>query len=153
RAAEVTGDKALQDRHVYENSWAYIIRQILFLLVWIWLAARLRKWSLEQDLTTDAAPTRRARALSGPGVVIYGLLGTFASIDWVLSLEKHWFSTIFGVVVLAGQILTAYAFAIMMLTAFRDQTSFTKAVDKTHYHHLGNLLLTFVLFWTYVSFG
>lgn len=153
KPAEVNAQKTLQERHVYENDWAFIARQIFFLFVWIWLAARLRKWSLEQDRTTDAEPTRKARALSGPGIVIYGLLVTFASVDWIVSLESDWYSTMFGVIVAGGQILTVYAFAIILLTLFRNQVPFSGTVDKVHYHHLGNLLLTFVLFWTYVSFG
>jgi hypothetical protein len=153
RPAVVATDRALQDRHAYQNQWAYIIRQVLFLFVWISMANRLRKCSLEQDSTPDAAPTRNARALSGPGIVVYGLLGTFASLDWIMSLESHWASTIFGVIILIGQILTAYAFSVVLLTLFRNQLPIASAVTKVHYHHLGNLLLTFVLFWTYVCFG
>ena len=91
------------------------MRQILFLAVYICIAFKLRRWSLDQDATTDAAPTRKARTLSGPGLVVYGLLGTFASVDWVLSLEKQWSSTMFGVILLIGQILTAFAFLIILL--------------------------------------
>lgn len=141
------------EQRAYENDWAYILRQVFFFFVWIWLASRLRKWSLEQDLTTDAAPTRRARFLSGPGTVIYGLLVTFASIDWIVSLEKDWYSTMFGVIVGGGQILSAFAFVVILLAIFQNQPPFAGAVNKVQYHHLGNLLLTFVLFWTYVSFG
>lgn len=153
RPAEVIAQKAMHARHVYQNDWAYIARQIFFLFVWIWLASQLRKYSLAQDATTDAAPTRKARALSGPGMVIYGLLVTFASVDWIVSLEKDWTSTIFGIILAGGQILTAYAFSIILLTLFRNQAPFSATVNEVHYHHLGNLLLTFVLFWTYVSFG
>jgi hypothetical protein len=141
------------EQRAYETDWAYIIRQVFFFFVWIWLASRLRKWSLEQDLTNDAGPTRRARFLSGPGTVIYGLLVTFASIDWIVSLEKGWYSTMFGVILAGGQILSAFAFAIILLAIFQSQAPFAGAVNKVHFHHLGNLLLTFVLFWTYVSFG
>ncbi len=137
----------------YQSSWAYIIRQVFFFFVWIWIALRLRIWSLEQDATNDATPTRRARFLSGPGTVIYGLLVTFASIDWIVSLEKDWYSTMFGVILAGGQILTAFAFAILLLALFQKQEPFAAVINKVHYHHLGNLLLTFVLFWTYVSFG
>jgi hypothetical protein len=153
RPGEVMAEKALQHRHQYQNQWGYIGRQVIFLLVWIGLAVRLRKLSLEQDRTQDAEPTRKARALSGPGLVIYGLLGTFAVVDWLMSLETHWYSSLFAVIVLSGQILTAFAFSVVMLTLFRKQAPFAEVVSKVHYHHLGNLLLTFVLFWTYVSFG
>jgi hypothetical protein len=141
------------EHRAYETDWGYILRQLFFFFVWIWLASRLRKWSLEQDLTNDAAPTRKARFLSGPGTVIYGLLVTFAAVDWVVSLEKGWYSTMFGVIIAGGQILSAFAFAIILLAIFQRQEPFASAVNKVHYHHLGNLLLTFVLFWTYVSFG
>ena len=126
---------------------------MIFLVVCIWMAWLLRKWSLLQDMTTDAAPTRKARALSGIGIVIYGLLGTFAYVDWIMSLEKHWYSTMFAVIIIIGQILVAYAFSVVMLALFKDQEPLARVVTRTHYHHLGNLLLTFVLFWTYVSFG
>ena len=153
RPAEVAAEKALRERHVYLNAWAYTARQVFFLLVWIWMAWCLRKWSLQQDTTADAAPTRKARALSGPGLVIYSLLGTFAYVDWIMSLENDWYSTMFAVIVLIGQILTAFAFVIVLLTLFRHEPPIAQALTRTHYHHLGNLLLTFVLFWTYVSFG
>ncbi len=148
-----SADASVGSRHVYESNWAYIVRQVFFFFVWIWIAYCLRKWSLEQDLTTDAAPTRHARFLSGPGTVIYGLLVTFASVDWIVSLEKDWYSTMFGVIVAGGQILVAFAFIVVLLAMFQKQAPFAGTVDKVHYHHLGNLLLTFVLFWTYVSFG
>jgi hypothetical protein len=150
--AQSTGVIVLE-RHVYESNWGYVIRQIFFFFVWIWLAVRLRKLSLEQDTTNDAAPTRSARFHSGPGIVIFGLLVTFASVDWIVSLEKDWYSTMFGVILAGGQILTAFAFAIILLACFQNQEPFASTINKVHYHHLGNLLLTFVLFWTYVSFG
>jgi hypothetical protein len=149
----VASNHTLQDRHAYNNTWAYIVRQIIFLGVFIGMGLKLRQWSLEQDATTDAAPTRKARTLSGPGIVIYGLLGTFASVDWILSIEKEWYSTMFGVIILIGQILVAYAFSVLMLTLLRNHEPISGVASKVHYHHLGNLLLTFVLFWTYISFG
>ncbi len=153
RPAEVAAEKVLQQRHTYENAWAYLLRMAFFFGVWLWMTGCLRKWSLQQDSTDDAAPTRRARTLSGIGIVIYGLLGTFAFIDWILSLEKDWYSTMFAVIVIIGQILSAFAFSVVILTLFRNSEPFSAVTNTTHYHHLGNLLLTFVLFWTYISFG
>ena len=141
-------------RHVYENGWAlHGAASCLFRCVWIWIASLLRKWSLQQDITTDAAPTRKARTLSGPGIVIYGLLGTFAVVDWIMSLEKHWYSTMFAVIVIIGQILLAFAFAVVWVTVFSEQEPLAAVITKRQYHQLGNLLLAFVMFWTYVSFG
>jgi hypothetical protein len=153
RPEDVASEKVLQERHVYQNSWAFIGRVIFFLGVWIGMVACLRKWSLQQDKTSDAAPTRKARTLSGAGIVIYSLLATFAFVDWIMSLEKHWYSTIFAVIIIIGQILVAYAFAVVAMTLFKDYEPLVYVVTRTQYHHLGNLLLTFVLFWTYISFG
>jgi hypothetical protein len=117
------------------------------------MAYRLRKWSLQQDASADPAPTIKMRALSGPGIVIYPLTATFAFIDWVMSIEPQWYSTIFLVIVLIGQILTAFAFITLLLALFRDQPPFRDVATRTHFHDLGNLLLAFVIFWTYVSFS
>lgn len=153
RPEEVAHEASLQKTHPYNNEFAYILRVVIYLVVWIWMGWCLRRWSLQQDSTTNAEPTIKARRLSGPGIVIYSLLGTFAYVDWVMSLEKHWWSTMFGVIVIIGQMLVALAFSVVMLTLFKDEEPLVGVVNRTHYHHLGNLLLTFVLFWTYVSFG
>ncbi|HTL18299.1 MAG TPA: hypothetical protein VL793_13770 [Patescibacteria group bacterium] len=153
RPAEVAAEKVLRQRHAYQNDGAYIARSVVFMLVWIWMTACLRRWSLRQDNTEDAAPTRKARALSGPGLVLYGLLGTFAYVDWVMSLESHWYSTMFAVIILIGQILIAYAFSVVLLALLKDEPPLSEVLTRTHFHHLGNLLLAFVMFWTYVSFG
>jgi hypothetical protein len=153
QSSEVAMDKILQQRHFYQNTAGFITRSALILGVFSFMALRLRAWSLQQDATPDAAPTRRARFHSGMGVVLYGLLTTFAYVDWVMSLEKHWSSTIFGVIVMGGQVLLGYAFSAVMLTLFRTEPEIAAVTTKVHFHHLGNLLLTFVLFWTYVSFA
>lgn len=153
RPADVAADKVLQGRTPYDNPLAFIARTVILLGFWSWTAFCLRRWSLQQDATTDPAPTRRARTWSGLGIVLYGLLGTVASVDWIMSLEKHWYSTMFAVVVIIGQILLAYAFSVIMMTQFRREPPLIQVVNKTHYHQLGNLLLAFVMFWTYVSFG
>jgi hypothetical protein len=153
RPADLAAEKVLRLRHAYQNGWGYVLRSVLFLLLWIGMSVCLRKWSLQQDQTDDAAPTRKARALSGPGIVAYCLLGTLAYIDWVMSLESHWYSTIFAVIIVIGQILVAYAFSVILLALFRDHEPFAAVLTQTHFHQLGNLLLAFVMFWTYVSFG
>jgi hypothetical protein len=151
--SEVASDPVLLQRSGYQNIPGFVIRTLIFFAITGAMAWPLRKWSLEQDATTDAEPTRKARTLSGPGVVAYSLIATFIYVDWILSLEKKWYSTMFAVIILSGQVLVTYAFGVIMLTIFRNQSPISQVVNKTHYHHLGNLLLTFVLFWTYVSFG
>src|SRR5579859_5725278 len=141
RPDEVASEKVLRERHIYENAGAYIARAIFFLGVLILISQLLSKWSLHQGVTTDGTPTRKAGTLSGPGSVIYGLLGTFAFVDWIMSLETHWHSTMFAVIVVIGQILVAYAFSVVLLTLFRKHEPLSEVVDTTQYHQLGNLLL------------
>jgi hypothetical protein len=153
RPAEVVAEKVLQHRQAYQNVSGYVVRTLLFLGTWICLTQYLRRRSLQQDTVQDAAPTRKARALSGPGIVLYALFATFAYVDWIISLEKQWYSTMFAVIIIIGQILTAYAFSVILLATFKNYEPLAGVVNTTHYHQLGNLLLAFVLFWTYVSFG
>lgn len=153
RPEEVLAEKVLQHRQAYMAFWPYALRAGVVLVFLVCLAAGLRGCSLKQDGTTDAAPTRRARFLSGPGLVITGLLLTFASVDWIMALEKRWFSSIFAVLLMGGQVMVAFAFSILMLTFCRRSDPLNQVVEPTHYHQLGNLLFTFVLFWAYVSFG
>ncbi|HUR45357.1 MAG TPA: hypothetical protein VMZ27_05700, partial [Candidatus Saccharimonadales bacterium] len=153
RPAEVAANEILQNKQHYMNAPGYILRTGFYFLVWTLLAHLLGKWSAEQDRTADPAATIKMRTLSGPGIVLYPLTATFAYIDWVMSLEADWFSTIFPVIVLIGQILTALAFVLLLLAWFRLESPFAGLVSTTHLHHLGNLLLAFVMFWTYVSFS
>jgi len=93
------------------------------------------------------------RTLSGPALVIYPLTGTLAFVDWVMSMEPDWYSTMFPVIVFIGQILTAFAFGILMLAWLGKFEPLSKLPLTPQFHQLGNLLLAFVVFWTYVSFG
>jgi hypothetical protein len=153
RPEEIVASKILQHKHVYLNPPAFTARAGFFLVLWIVMASLLNKWSFQQDTTPDPAPTRRLRTLSGPGIVVYPITATFAYVDWVMSLEPDWYSTMFFVIILAGQVLSALAFMIMLLAWLGRHEPLAGVVTPTHFHHLGNLLLAFVMFWAYVAFG
>jgi hypothetical protein len=153
RPEEIASDKILQQKVIYENFSGFLIRAIFFFGIWILIATRLRKWSLQQDETTGITPTVKMRTLSGSGIVIVPLAATFAFVDWLMSIEPAWFSTIFPLIILIGQILTAFAFVSILLAWFYRQTPFREIVAPAHFQDLGNFLLTFVLFWTYISFS
>jgi len=153
RPDAVAADKMLQKKAVYENFYDFLIRAILFFGITTYIATRLRKWSLQQDETTDFAPTIRLKKLSGPGIFLIPLLTTFMFVDWIMSIESAWFSTVFGVVLLSGEILNTFAFVIILLAWFQSHSPFREIVTEKYFHDLGNLLLAFVMFWTYVAFS
>lgn len=153
RPDEVAKTKPLQLLASYENFPWFVARMIIVFAIWIVMAWLLRRWSLAQDETKDPGPLRKMRTLSGPGLVIYGLTTTVAFVDWVMSLEPGWYSTMFPVIIWIGQVLVAYAFATMGLRWFQQHEPISRMSLGAAYYQLGNLLLAFVIFWTYVSFG
>ena len=118
--ASVAADPILQQKQFYLNPQFFILRAILYFGAWISLAYFLNKWSFEQDRTANPSISRRLEALSGPGLVVYGLTVTFASVDWVLSLEPHWFSTIYGMLFMVVEVLAAMAFVIVVCMLFAN---------------------------------
>src|SRR5437763_5709021 len=140
--ASVSLDKVLQHKHSYMNAPAFVVRALVLFAIWILGAQLLAKWSAEQDATTSVEPTKKLRKLSGPGLVIYPLTVTFAYVDWVMSMEADWYSTIFPLLICIGQMLSALAFVIIVLGWCGTGTALTQIVSKENSHHLGNLLLT-----------
>jgi hypothetical protein len=144
-------DADLLEKSWYLNVPFFIARTIVYFVVWLVLAFFLCRWSAEED----QSPTnpQRFRRLSGPGLVLYGGTITFASVDWVMSLEPHWYSTIYPVIFAVGQILEGMAFSILVLIAIGSQPPFEKLLGPTQRRDLGNLLLAFVMMWAYLSFS
>ena len=117
--ARVAADHVLQHKQPYMSATLFIVRAVVFFGIWIWLAHLLNKWSREQDATHDLAPLKRLRKLSGPGLVIYPLTITVTFVDWVMSLEPDWFSTIFPILICIGQMaLTWYVGHILLGIGF-----------------------------------
>lgn len=152
RPEAVSTDKILRQREAYENAPGFIIRATVFFGIWICIAGALRRWSLRQDTTSNPMPTIRMRTLCGPAVAIVPLTASFALLDWAMTVEPDWNSTIFPVIQLAGQMLIATAFVIVLLAWTRNDAPFNGFPEKP-FHDLGSLLLAFVLFWTYVAFS
>jgi hypothetical protein len=125
----------------------------LYFLVWNVLSYFLNAWSLGQDRNPDPRIARRMQQLSAGGLLAYGLTITFAAFDWLMSLEPHWFSTIYGVLIMGGQGLSALAFLIVALVWLSRRPPLDRIVVAAHFHDLGNLLLAFVMLWAYFSFS
>ncbi|HEV2330416.1 MAG TPA: hypothetical protein VGY56_16665 [Verrucomicrobiae bacterium] len=152
RPAAISADKILRQRSQYQNPPLFIVRAVVFFGIWIFIACRLRRWSLRQDKTDDPAPTIKMRTLSGPAIGIAPLTVSFAFLDWAMTIDPNWSSTIFPVIQLAGQMLIAIAFIIVLLAWTRNDAPFSGFAQKA-FRDLGSLLLAFVLFWTYVAFS
>jgi hypothetical protein len=149
----VAHDEALQHKQLYLNVPFFLTRAAIYFLAWNALSYFLNRWSLEQDRTGDPRIARRMQMLSGGGLVAYGLTITFASFDWMMSLEPHWYSTIYGVLILGGQGLSSLAFLIIVLVWLSRRPPLDQIVVPAHFHDLGNLMLAFVMLWAYFSFS
>ena len=150
----VAEDEILRSRVNYLNTPGYIIRSAVVFTIWIVMAYFLLKWSKEQETTASVEPTRKMRTLSGPGLVIYPVTMTFAALDWLMSLEKDWYSTMFAVMICIGQMLSALAFVILLLSVVRLSRQFAPIISiEETLHKIGNLLLAFTMLWAYLEFG
>ncbi len=149
----VSADQALQAKRLYLNVPFFIVRAVIYFAVWNAVSYFLNAWSLEQDRTGDPRIARRMQRMSAGGLVAYGLTITFASFDWLMSLEPHWYSTIFGALILGGQALSGMAFLIVVLVWLSRRPPLDAIVVKAHFHDLGNLMLAFVMLWAYFSFS
>jgi hypothetical protein len=143
----------LEHKHLYLNVPFFLIRAFIYFAVWLVLTYFLNRWSDEQDHAGVSEDARRLRVLSGPGLVLYGLTITFASIDWVMSLEPHWYSTIYPVMFAVGQALQGMAFALAVFLLLARRQPLAGLVHPEQLRDLGNLLLTFVMVWGYMSFS
>jgi hypothetical protein len=152
-AANVSADKVLLHKQAYMNAPLFIVRAVLIFGIWILLAHLLNKWSRQQDATRDLAPMKRIRRLSGPGLVIYPLTITVSYVDWVMSLEADWYSTIFPVLVCIGQMLSGLAFVILLLSWLGPRSALAEIIGRENFHHLGSLLLAFTMLWAYIAFS
>ena len=135
----------------------FVVRGVVYLAVWVAVDAVVRRWSLGMDRldgTTTANAGRRMRRLSALGLVVVGLTMTFASFDWLMSLDPTWYSTVYGVYVFAGGFLAALGLIAMIArSASRPGAPLDGAVTPEHFGALGKLQLTFVIFWAYIAFS
>lgn len=143
----------LHRKQQYLNVNFFLVRAAIYFAIWNGLAFLLSKWSLDQDRTGDTSLTRKMQVLSAGGVLIGGLAVTFAAFDWMMSLAPHWFSTIYGMLVLIGQLLSAVAFQIVMLTWLGKRKPMSEVLQPIQLHDLGNLMLAFTMVWAYFSFS
>ena len=148
----VAQDPILQNKRWWLTTHAFIIRAVIYFAILLLIVTLLNKWSRAQDETGDLKYKSKMTAFSAPGVILWAFVVTGAAVDWVMSLEPHWFSTIYGFVWIIIEVLAAMSFAVFTLRMLADREPIKDVVDPLRFNDLGNLMLTFLMLWAYMSF-
>src|ERR1700687_1454434 len=146
-------DPVILTKHLYLNPGFFVARTIFYFACWFFLVYLLNKLSRAEDAGGNASLWARVEGLSGGGLVLYGFTVTFASVDWVMSLEPRWYSTIYGLLFMVGQALAALAFAITVLIWLAEREPLSEVVRPSYFQDLGSFLLAFVMLWAYLEFS
>jgi hypothetical protein len=147
------GDAALASKLWYLNVHGFIIRAVVYFAIWFFLVYRLTAISAKEDSTGDPALSHSMEVISGPGLVIGAGTVTVAAIDWVMSLEPHWFSTIYGFLFIVIFLMVGYSFSIFVFSRLAVNEPLKDALEPSRYLDIGNMLLVFTLLWAYLSFS
>jgi len=149
----VAADPVLREKAAYLNVPFFFGRAVIYFAIWITVGFFLSRWSQAQERSADPVFIERLQTLSGPGLVLYGLTVTFSAIDWLMSLEPHWYSTIFGMIFMVSHGLIALTFVIVAAYFLSRREALRQIVAPWVLQDLGNLLLAFVMLWAYLSFS
>ena len=146
---EMATDPLIQVKAWYLNNEFLMVRAFGYFAIWGGFGWALLRLSRRQDETADPTLVRKMQSIAGPGLGIYGLTATFASVDWLMSLDPHWYSSLFGVYFIGGQAISAIAFGILMVAFLAKREPMRGVYRSQHFHDYGNLLFAFVLLWSY----
>lgn len=149
----VAHDELLQKKQLWLNPTAWVIRAIVYFVIWALWAWRLRQLSVAfaKDRSPYTELSRRKWAASGLLMIVFTL--TFTSVDWVMSLEPKWYSSMFGIAFTVGAGLSAFAFVTFFLTTISNTQAMTDILKPNHFRDLGNLMLAFTMLWAYTNFS
>lgn len=150
---EVGVDELVDGKRAYLNQGFFFLRAIFYLAVWTGLALVFLRWSTRQDESGDEEITRRLQGYSPVALMLFALTVTFAAIDWMKTMDPHWYSTMWGVYYFAGCVLSIFA-TLSVLVLWLQRSGFVRRIiNVEHYHDLGKLMFGFTVFWTYIAFS
>ena len=152
-AEAVAADPLLLHKQPYLNLPFFLVRCVVYFGIWAWLSRFFLSTSTQQDESGDPELTLRMERLSAPGILLFALTITFFAFDVLMSLDAHWFSTIYGVYFFSGSILGFLAFLIVVCMGLQSTGRLAHCITREHYHDLGKLLFAFVFFWGYIAFS
>lgn len=149
----VAADPVLAGKKPYLNVPFFLVRVLIYFAFWIWAGRFFFRWSVTQDETGDVAITEKMQRGSAPVMLGFAITVTFAAFDLLMSLDPHWYSTIFGIYYFAGAILGAIALLIASAVLLQRFGFLRRTITREHYHDLGKLLFAFVVFWAYIAYS
>lgn len=149
----VAGDVIYQAKSSYLNAPFFYIRALIYFAVWTFFSQRLYRHSIAQDADGDSMHTFKARRMSSYGLLAMALTSAFAGFDWMMSLDHHWFSTMFGVYFFAGFIGAVTSLCALLLIILRRSGVLKGLITSEHLHDLGKLMFAFCVFWAYIGFS
>jgi hypothetical protein len=152
RSDALQNDPVLRHEHAYLNASFFLIRAVIYGAIWLAMAWYLRAASLRHDHTADPSTAIHMHNVSAGGMVVYFVTMSFASVDWLMSRDPHWYSTVFGFMIVAGQAISGLCVLIAFFALMINTPPFREHVREEHLNDLGNILLTFVIVWAYLSF-
>jgi len=143
----------MEKKSAYLNRSRFGIFAAIYFAIWTWLALRFFRHSTLQDTTKDPKLTLKSQGFAPAATFLFALSITFAGVDWIMSLEPTWFSTIFGVYIFGGSVVSSYALLILVTLGLRSSGPLSGAVTIEHFHDLGKLMFGFLVFWAYIGFS
>jgi hypothetical protein len=146
-------DKILIGKAAYLNPTFFYVRAIVFLATWALLAIWFYKTSREQDSSGARSLSEKMQSAAAPAVAAIGITTSFAGFDWVMSLDPHWYSTIFGVYIFAGSLLSSFATLSLLVVRLRRDNIGGDLLTIGHQHDIGKFLFGFTVFWAYIGFS
>ncbi len=150
-------DHVMEVRGIFMTPWFWIVRAVIYFSLFSIMVILLNRWSVRQDKTETVEESRlvleKASRFSGPTMVIFALTVTFAVIDWMLTLDAHWFSTMWGLLFVAGWALSCFCFVVALLAYLSDRAPMNRVLGKRHFHDLGKLMLALTMVWAYFNFS
>jgi len=149
----LAADELLRHKEPYLNVPFFLVRAVIYFAGWMILSWWLNRCSAIEDERGHDAVHGKMTGVSGPGLLFWGFSVTFMSIDWILSVDPKWFSTMFGLLFIASQGLTSMAFLITLLVVLSFRRPMSDVLTPRHLHDLGKFLLALVMVWAYFSFS
>lgn len=146
-------DVLLDEKWPYLTKWFFWLRAAFYFVFFGIAATWLRANSIHQDQTGTARYTLLNRKITFASLPLFAVALTFAAIDWLMGLDYHWFSTMWGVYIFAGSALSSLCVLVLLVTALRSAGYFQNVITLEHYHIIGKLMLAFTIFWAYIGFS